>query len=45
MAHHPDCKNIFISCLIVRTDNKKSNNVMKKYIDMLKREEKNVIFH
>ena len=44
MAHHPDCKNIFISCPIVRTDNKKANNVLKKYIDILKREE-NVIFH
>ena len=43
--HHPDCKNIFISCPIVRTDNKKANNVLKKYIDILKREEKNVIFH
>ena len=36
--HHPDCKNIFISCPIVRTDNKKANNVLKKYIDILKRE-------
>ena len=43
--HHPDCKNIFISCSIARTDNKKVNNVLKKYVDILKREEKNVIFH
>ena len=43
--HHPYCKNVFISCPIVRTDNKKTNNVLKKYIDILKREEKNVIFH
>ena len=43
IAHHPDCKNIFISCPIVRTDNKKANNVLKKYIDILKREEKNLI--
>ena len=42
--HHPDCKNIFICCPIVRTDNKKANNVLKKYIDILKRDEKNVIF-
>ena len=44
IAHHPDCKNIFISCPLVCTDNKKANNVLKKYIDILKREEKNVIF-
>ena len=37
--HHPDCENIFISCPIVRTDNKKANNILKKYIDTLKREE------
>ena len=34
---------IFVSP--VRTDNKKANNALKKYIDILKREEKNVIFH
>ena len=38
-ALHPDCKNIFISCPIVSTDNKKTNNVLKKYIDILKTEE------
>ena len=43
--HYRDCKNIFTSCPIVRTDNKKANNVLKKYIDILKREEKKVIFH
>ena len=41
--HHPDCKNIFISCPIVRTDNKKANNVLKKYIDILK-EKKRMLF-
>ena len=45
IAHHPDCKNICISCPIVRTDNKKANNVLRKYIDISKREESNVIFH
>ena len=45
IAHHPDCKNICISCHIVRTDNKKVNNVLKKYIDILKRAEKNISFH
>ena len=45
IAHHPDCKNICISSLIVCTDNKKANNLLKKYIDILKREEKNGIFH
>ena len=42
---HPDCKNICIFYRIVRTDNKKANNVLKKYIEILKREEKNIIFH
>ena len=41
IAHHPHCKNICISCPIVCTDNKKVNNVQKKYIYLLKREEKN----
>ena len=36
IGHHPDCKNIFISCPIVSTDNKKANNFLKKYIDILK---------
>ena len=45
MAHHLDCNNICISCPIVRTDNKKAKNVLKKYIDISKRDEKNVIFH
>ena len=30
IAHHSDCKNIIISCHIVHTDNKKTNNVLKK---------------
>ena len=37
--HHPDCRNIFISCPKVHTDNKKANNVLRKYIDILKRKE------
>ena len=45
IAHHPDCKSICISCPIVRTDNKKTNNVLKKYIFISKREEKNFICH
>ena len=46
IAHHPDCNNFCISRSIVHTENKKANNVLKKYIDiLLKREEKNVIFH
>ena len=36
IGHHRDCKNIFVSCPIVRTDNKKANNFLKKYIDILK---------
>ena len=45
MTHHPDCKKICISCPIIRTDNKKANNVLKNYIDIFKREEKNVIYN
>ena len=45
IAHHPDCKSICISCPIVRTDNKKTNNVLKKYIFISKREENNFICH
>ena len=44
IVHHPDGKNICIFCPIVRTDNKKANNALQKYINILKREEKNVIF-
>ena len=44
-THHPDCKNIFISSLILRLDNKKSANVLKNYINILKREEHNIILH
>ena len=39
-THHPDCKNIFISFPILRSfDNKKAANVLKNYINILKREE------
>ena len=31
-SHHSDCKNIFISSPILRTDNKKAANVLKSYI-------------
>ena len=37
--HHPDCKNILISSPILRLDNKKAANVLKNYINILKREE------
>ena len=34
IAPHPEFKNICISCPIVRTDNKKANNVLKTSIDI-----------
>ena len=44
--HHPGCKNIFISSLILRLDNKKGANVLTNYIKILKREEHdNIILH
>ena len=43
--HHPDCKNILISSPILRLDNKKAANVLKNYINILKREEHNIILH
>ena len=42
---HPNCKNIVISSAIVRTDKKEANNILKKYNNILKQEERNVIFH
>lgn len=32
ITYHLDCKNICISCPIVRTDNRKANNVLKRYL-------------
>ena len=43
--HHLDCKNIQISSPILRLDNKKAANVLKNYINILKREEHNIILH
>ena len=43
MGHHPDCKKICISRPIIRTNKKEANNVLKNYIDILKREENNVV--
>ena len=43
---HPDCKNIFISSPILHLDNKKAPNVLKNYVNILKRKEHdNVILH
>ena len=39
--HRPDSKNILISSPILRLDNKKAANVLKNYINILKREEHN----
>ena len=44
-SHHPDCKNILISSPILRLDNKKAANVLKNYINILKREEHNIILY
>ena len=43
--HYPDCKKKFISSPISRLDNKKAAIVVKNYINILKREERNVIAH
>ena len=43
-THHPGCKNIFISSPVLRLGNKETANARKNYIDILKREEHNVIF-
>ena len=42
---HPNCKNIVISSPIIRVDKKEANNILKKYNNILKQEERNVIFH
>ena len=42
---HPVSRNIFISFPILRLDNKKAANVLKNYINILKREELNIIMH
>ena len=44
VAHHPDRKNICISCPIVRTSNKNANNILKKYIDILKKKKTMLFF-
>ena len=44
-THHPDCRNIFISFPILRLDNKRAATVLKNYINILKREEYNIILH
>ena len=41
---HSNCKNIVTSSPIVRTDKKESNNMLKKYNNILKQEERKVIF-
>ena len=42
--YYPNRKNI-ISSLIVRTDKEEPNNVLKEYNNILKQEERNLIFH
>ena len=42
---HPNCKSVVISLPIVRTDKKEVNNILKKFNNVLKQEERNVIFH
>ena len=42
---HPNCKNLQKSSPIIRTDKKEANNILKKYNNILKQEERNVIFH
>ena len=44
-THYPDCKKRFISSPISRLDNKKAAIVVKNYINILEREERNVILH
>ena len=43
ITHHPNCKNICISCPIARTDNKKANNVLKN-ISIYQKEKKRTFF-
>ena len=42
---HLNCKNIVLSSPIVWTDEKEVNNILKKYSNILKQEENNVIFY
>ena len=42
---HPNCKSVVVSLPIVRTDKKEVNNILKKFNNILKQEERNVIFH
>ena len=44
-TYHPDSKNIFISSPILRFDNKTAANALKNYINILKKEEHNIILH
>ena len=41
---HPNCKNIVIPSPIVQTDRKEANNILKKYSNILKQEERHVTF-
>ena len=41
---HPNCKNIVIPSPIVQTDRKEANNILKKYNNILKQEERHVTF-
>ena len=42
---HPNCKNIVIPLPIVQTDRKEVNNILKKYNNILKQEERHVTFY
>ena len=44
ITYHLGCKNICISCPIVRTDNRKANNVLKRYL-YTKNKKKMLFFH
>ena len=41
---HPNSRNVILSP-VVCTDKKKVNKILKKYINILKQEERNIIFH
>ena len=43
--HHPNCKNIVVSSLVIRTDKQEANSILKKYNSILKQKEKKVIFY
>ena len=42
--HHPNCKKVCISCPIARTDNKKTNNVLKAIYQYIKKIRKEFYF-